>query len=108
MAANLIKEFVQLIVERRNRLRESEVMLSTGEYVAWGSQEHVADLQQRIDSLVMFRDSAPRGTDRRANYARLIGQLRAELRSIDRNSNPRTDNRPTIVDVDSGDPQGRL
>jgi hypothetical protein len=106
--SDIVKEFVQLIVERKSRLRESEVMLSSGEYVMWGSPEHVADLQDRIDSLVMFRNSSPRGTERRANYTRLIGQLRAELRSIDRNANPRTDNRPTIVDVDSSDTHGHI
>lgn len=71
-----LKKYIKLVVE--SRLREADVTDGKAE---WGSEEHVRDLQNRIDDLVKWRDRQRKGTEARANYARLITRLRAELKS---------------------------
>lgn len=76
---NELKQFISLVLERR--LREADV---TDGKAGWGSDEHVADLKNRIEDLTKWRDRQRKGTEARANYARLITRLRSELKSAER------------------------
>lgn len=76
---NELKQFISLVLERR--LREADV---TDGKADWGSDEHVADLKTRIEDLSKWRDRQRKGTEARANYARLITRLRSELKSAER------------------------
>lgn len=74
----LLKKFIELVLERRIR----EVDVASGEKkVQVGSDEHIADLKVRIKDLTRWRDASRKGTQQRANYARIISRLRGELRS---------------------------
>jgi hypothetical protein len=73
----LIAEFVRLLAE--TKLREAEI--SGGRRVAWGSPEHIADLESRIADLSSWRNKQRRGSESRANYARVVSKLKAELAS---------------------------
>lgn len=77
LLSNYIKFFLQEI-----KIREAD--LSGNLKAEWGSQEHIDDLNARIEDLTAWRDKQRKGSDSRANYARLINQLRAELRSAQR------------------------
>ena len=77
MSTEIIKEYVQLIIE--SRIREADV--TGGEKVPFGSEQHIADLQKRILDLKLWRDKQRRGSEARANYSRIISRLNAELRS---------------------------
>ena len=77
MSQHLLREFIELIVERK--IREADV--SDGSRVPHGSSKHVKDLEARIKSLVQWRDKQRRGSEQRANYSRLIQRLKSELNS---------------------------
>ena len=79
MTRNILKEYVELVLEKR--LREADV---TDGKTDWGSDEHITDLKYRIEDLTKWRDKQRKGTEARANYARLITRLRAELKSAER------------------------
>jgi hypothetical protein len=74
---SLIKKYIRALVE--SNIRETDI--ADGSRVAFGSKKHVDDLLTRINDLERWRDRQRRGSDARANYARLISQLRKELRS---------------------------
>ena len=76
MKKSELKEYISLVIE--SRLREADI---TDGKTEWGSDEHVSDLQNRIDDLIRWRDRQRKGTEARANYARLITRLRSELKS---------------------------
>ena len=76
----ILKEYVGLVVERR--MREADI--SDGSKVPHGSSKHVKDLEARIKSLTMWRDKQRRGSESRANYARVIQRLKGELASARR------------------------
>ncbi len=72
-----LKEFIKLIVLEEGRIKEADI---TGdERVPWGSNAHIADLEKRISDLAPWRDKQRRGSEARANYARVISRLKAEL-----------------------------
>ena len=75
-----LSEFIELVVERK--MREADV--SDGSRVPHGSEKHVKDLEVRIADLTRWRDKQKRGSEARANYARLIGRLKGELSSARR------------------------
>lgn len=75
-----IAEYVNLLIEAR--MREADV--SSGARVPWGSEDHITDLENRIRELTKWRDKQRRGTEARANYARMINMLKNELRSARR------------------------
>jgi hypothetical protein len=79
---NLLKDYIRALVE--TRLRETDI--SDGSRVPFGSKKHVSDLELRIADLERWRDRQRRGSEARANYARLISRLRSELRSAGRYS----------------------
>ena len=76
---NLVEEYVRLVLE--TKLREVDI---TDGKATHGSDKHIADLQNRIDDLTKWRDKQRRGSEARANYARLISRLRSELKSAQR------------------------
>ena len=67
---------------REERLRETDI--TDGSRVPFGSSEHTVDLEMRIADLERWRDRQRRGSEARANYARLIARLRNELRAAAR------------------------
>lgn len=87
-----LKEYIHLVLEAR--LREVDVTDGKAE---WGSDKHVVDLQNRIEDLTKWRDRQRRGTEARANYARLITRLRAELKSAMRQASK---NKPPMEESD--------
>jgi len=78
-----LREYVSLILEARAR---PDVETSSGTTVPFGSLPHVKDLESRITALKSWRDGSSKGSDRRANYARLINQLKSELKSAQRHA----------------------
>lgn len=76
----MLKEFVELVVEKRAR----EADISDGSKVRHGSHRHIRDLESRIKQLQMFRDKHKRGSEKRAEYSRLIGRLKSELAAAKR------------------------
>lgn len=81
-----LTELIHLLVEKR--VREADV--SDGTRVPHGSAKHVKDLEARIASLTMWRDKQRRGSEARANYARVINRLKSELASAKRVAAKRT------------------
>ncbi len=80
-----LRSLVRTIVEAR--IRETDI--TDGTRVPFGSPEHVTDVEMRISDLERWRDRQRRGSEARANYARLIGALKRELRSATRVSTPK-------------------
>ncbi|NDD59069.1 MAG: hypothetical protein EBZ47_07475 [Chlamydiae bacterium] len=76
-----LKEFVSLVIE--SKIREADV---TDGKAAWGSDEHISDLETRIVDLMRWRDRQRRGSEARANYSRLVSKLKSELASAKRHS----------------------
>src|SRR5690242_10261316 len=72
--------YISLVIEARMR----EVDVSDGSRVPHGSTKHIKDLEVRIADLIRWRDKQKRGSESRANYARLITRLRGELSSARR------------------------
>ena len=70
------------MVERK--MREAEV--SDGSVVPHGSSKHIKDLEIRIADLSRWRNKQRRGSEARANYARVISRLKNELTSARRAS----------------------
>ncbi len=80
-----LRNLVRTIIE--TRIRETDI--TDGTRVSFGSPEHVTDLEMRISDLERWRDRQRRGSEARANYARLIGALKRELRAAVRVSEPK-------------------
>jgi hypothetical protein len=83
---NRLVEFVKLVLEEKMR----EADLGDDTKVPWGDEKHIRELEGRIADLTRWRDRQRRGTEARANYARLINRLKAELRSAKRAADRRT------------------
>jgi len=95
-----IKDLLRGVIKEMVEARMRETDITDGSRVAFGSPEHVTDLEMRIADLERWRDRQRRGSEARANYARLIGRLRAELRSANRIANP---NAPLLPMMDESD-----
>lgn len=80
MKTNALSEFINEVVNEV-RLRETEIQLSTGKKVSFGSNAHIADLERRIKDLVSHRDRQQRGSSARSDFARAINRVKNELRS---------------------------
>jgi len=80
MGSRILKTLIKLMVERKIR----EVQISSGESVPHGDSKHIRDLEIRIAELTKWRDRQHKGSEARANYARLIQRLRSELKSARR------------------------
>ena len=70
-----------LILERKMR----EAQLTGNKVAAWGSKEHIGDLETRISDMISWRDRQRKGSEARANYSRIVQRLKSELRSAKRN-----------------------
>jgi len=91
-----IRDLVQQRIEELKRVRETHV--SDGSRVPHGSPRHIEDLEARIADLTRWRDRQRRGSEARANYARLLNKLRAELASA-RRANDRLKSVHESVDI---------
>jgi hypothetical protein len=80
MEDGLLREYLALVIERMTR----EADIDDGTRVPHGSRKHVKDLERRIANMTAWRDKQKRGSESRANYARLINRLKAELASARR------------------------
>lgn len=79
-----LRGIVRALIEAR--IRETDI--TDGTRVPFGSPEHITDLEMRISDLERWRDRQRRGSEARANYARLISALKRELRSAVRVNDP--------------------
>lgn len=66
------------------KLAEQEVTLATGELAKWGSQEHIDDLNNTLQSLIRQRNSAHRRSPARTDYTRAVSRIRSQLRAAER------------------------
>lgn len=80
-----LRSLVRTLIEAR--IRETDI--TDGTRVPFGSPEHITDVEMRISDLERWRDRQRRGSEARANYARLIGALKRELRSATRVNAPK-------------------
>lgn len=80
---NELVELVRLVVAEA---REREACLTDGTKVAFGSDEHIKELESRIEELTSWRQRKPRGSEARATYSRLITHLKRELSAARRAS----------------------
>lgn len=76
----LLSEFVEMIVERSLR----KAQLSRDRDADWGSEEHVADLEDRLKDAQYWRDKYPRGSEKRGHYRNVCSHLKRELQSARR------------------------
>jgi hypothetical protein len=83
MLKNLIEQYVSTLIEAK--VREADT--SDGNRVSWGSEEHINDLKARIASMEFWRNKYKKGSESRANYSRIIGRLKNELRAAERRNN---------------------
>lgn len=77
-----LKELISLVVERA--VREADI--TGGDKVVWGSQRHLDDLDKRIADATFWRDRAPRGSEARGNYSRVLARLKADQASARRHA----------------------
>lgn len=75
----IIRRELHVMIEAR--IREADITDGKAE---WGSDAHVADLESRIEDLMRWRDKQRKGSEVRANYARLVSKLKSELKSARR------------------------
>lgn len=78
MNKSLIVEYIRLLIAEK-KIREADI--SDGSKVPHGSNEHIKDLKNRISDLTRWRDRQKKGSEARANYARLLNRLKSELKS---------------------------
>lgn len=76
--SNIMRRAIRNIVES---LAMREADLSDGSKAEYGSPAHVKELEARIRDLEAWRSRQRRGSEQRANYSRLVAQLRKELKS---------------------------
>lgn len=74
---------VQFIRESLTEAKIRETEITGGKKVKRGSREHKADLKRRIKDLEWARNKYKRGTEKRANYNRVLSHLKRELRSVE-------------------------
>lgn len=86
MENQLIETFVRLLVEKKMR----EAQLSGGRTSAWGSEEHITDLESRWYDMCSWRDRQPKGSEARANYSRIANRLKRELASAKKTAQQKT------------------
>lgn len=83
----IIREYVRLLLNEAKKIREVEV--TDGKRVKVGSRKHVSDLKRRIRELSTWRDRQKKGSDRRADYSRIISRLKAELKQAQKSKLPK-------------------
>lgn len=83
MSKKILEQYIELALHEA-KMREADV--TGGVKVPHGSSEHIKDLETRIRDLSTWRDQQRKGSEARANYARLISRLRGELNSARRSA----------------------
>lgn len=81
---NMIDSYVREFIVVEAKVREADT--SDGSRVPFGSKRHIADLESRITDMIRWRDKQKRGSEARANYARIIFRLKNELRAAKKSS----------------------
>tara|TARA_Y100000310_G_C20478970_1_gene713782 strand:+ start:132 stop:458 length:327 start_codon:yes stop_codon:yes gene_type:complete len=80
-----INKSSQSISESRKHLREEDkITLADGGQTTWGTEAHVNDLENSLDSLKRMRDAQRRGTASRMAYSQAVKSLQAQLKSAKR------------------------
>lgn len=79
-----IREFVEQFVDVYLEAKMREADVSDGRKVEHGSEDHIKDLEVRIADMTRWRDRQKKGSETRANYARIVNRLKAELASARR------------------------
>lgn len=92
-----LRGIVRALIEAR--IRETDI--TDGRRVQFGSIDHISDLEARISDLERWRDRQRRGSEARANYARLISQLKRELRSALRVNEPKSSPEDDMLDLNA-------
>lgn len=77
---DLSEEYIDLLVEKRNK----RARLTGGKDSDWGSDDHISDLEVRLADAIYWRDSMPRGSEKRGHYRAICNQLKTELHSARR------------------------
>ena len=76
----VIRDFIRSVLSEA-KIKEAEI--TCGEKVKHGGRKHKQDLKRRIKEIEWARDKYKRGTEKRANYTRILSQLKRELRSLE-------------------------
>lgn len=76
-------------IRQVNEVKFRETQLASGKKTQWGSDAHIKELEKRITDLSLWRDRQTKGSEVRANYARLVNKLKAELKSAKRSREKR-------------------
>lgn len=74
-----LKQYINLIVEQK--VREADVI---GGKTEWGSEDHIKDLEIRLDYNTRIRNNQPRGSHARATYSDYVNRLKRDLASAKR------------------------
>ena len=77
------------------------VTLKSGKKAAWGSRQHVRDLELSLADLTRIRNYQPRGSASRENFNNAIKSLRGQLRAAKRYSEKLRP--PKEVDIEAMD-----
>lgn len=78
-----LAEYIDVVLAEVTK-RQRTVHVSDGTQVQFGCLKHIKDLERRIADLTQWRDRHPRGSETRANYARLLNRLKGELAAAKR------------------------
>jgi len=77
-----VRSLVKRILTEVKRVREADI---TGDKkTTWGSPEHIKDLEKRISDALYWRNKSRKGSEQRANYARVVNSLKQQLASAKR------------------------
>lgn len=79
MNKKTLVEYVKLVIAEAKQ--REDVELSNGKHAPFGSEKHIDDLEKRIADLTKWRDKQSRGSSSRADYTRVISNLKSELRT---------------------------
>lgn len=79
----LLKEYIALLVTE-GAVREADI--SGDKRAPWGSEKHIADIEKRLSDALYWRNKQRKGTEARANYSRLVNNLKSQLASAKRHA----------------------
>ena len=77
-----LRELIKLIMLDEGRMREADI--AGDRRVPWGSDDHIADLEQRCSDAEYWRNKYPRGSAKRSHYQTILSHLKNELKSARR------------------------
>lgn len=79
MSEDKLREFVSLTIVEAKIKDLGEVDLADGRRSAYGSPDHINDIQETIASVTRARNRHKKGSAARENYSRAISRLKVEL-----------------------------